>query len=112
MGRKSWEDIGIEADGTLFDKRTGLPILPPSTSEIGYMALADVCGVWLMLNHKREGRDVANVDDFAPARAFVIEYGDKIDLDLYHPDLSSKGVRHYENIPERIRLFAIDEVIE
>ena len=74
MTRRSWEDIGVEPDGiTLYDKRNGLPILPPSmlAKPEAVMALADACGVWLMLNHMREGQNVEYVNDFAPARAFA-----------------------------------------
>ena len=113
MTRRSWEDIGVEPDGiTLYDKRNGLPILPPSllAKPEAVMALADACGVWLMLNHMREGQSVEYVNDFAPARAFCETYGDGFDYDEYHPS-PPLGIPHRENIPERVRLFEIEDVV-
>ena len=113
MSRRSWEDIGVEEDGiTLYDKRNGLPILPPSqlSQPEALMALADTCGVWLMLNHMREGQDIRYVDDFRPARAFCEMYGDGFDYDEYHP-APPRAIPHRDNIPERVRLFELGEVI-
>ena len=111
MSRRSWEDIGVEEDGiTLYDKRNGLPILPPSQlSQESLEVLADTCGVWLMLNHMREGQDIRYVDDFRPARAFCEVYGHLFDYDSYHPKPIMGA--HRDNIPRRVRLFELGEVI-